>query len=328
MDVPNSLRLGIELAHRGFGQAELAAAATQLSARYRAGHGAAAGPPAGHYVADALAAAAYAVYRMSATYAASAATLGELAARFPGWAPRSLLDVGAGLGAVLWAATTTWDRIASADLVEVSPAMLALGRQLAAHSSHPALTTAHWLQSDLAGAWPSQRHDLVTAAYVLGELSATLRTTLVDRLWAQSQHALVLIEPGTPTGWAIIHAAREQLRHAGASIVAPCPQQGTCPLPADDWCHFAQRVARSKAQRVVKGAELGYEDEKFAYIAVARTPSAPIAARVIRRPLARPGRIELALCTPMGLRTSLVTRTDRARWREARDVMWGETFGF
>ncbi|MBX0328156.1 small ribosomal subunit Rsm22 family protein, partial [Oscillochloris sp. ZM17-4] len=111
---------------------------------------------------------------------------------------------------------------------------------------------------------------------------------------------------------------------AGAWIVAPCPQQGACPLPDDDWCHFAQRIARSKAQRAAKGAELGYEDEKFAYLAVAREPGTPIGARVLRRPVARPGRIELTLCAPEGLRTETVTKGDRARWRAARDAEWGD----
>jgi ribosomal protein RSM22 (predicted rRNA methylase) len=83
-------------------------------------------------------------------------------------------------------------------------------------------------------------------------------------------------------------------------------------------------VARSKAQRAAKGAELGYEDEKFSYVAVARAPGAPIGSRVLRRPLARPGRIELALCAPAGIRAELVTRANRERWRMAREAAWGD----
>jgi ribosomal protein RSM22 (predicted rRNA methylase) len=325
MDLPNELRLGLDTALRGAGQAELRAAAAALSERYRAGHGAAGGSPeAGGYIRSPTDAAAYAAYRMPATYAAVAAAMGAMAARLPGWSPRSLLDAGAGLGAALWAATETWEDLGGAELIEAGPAMLALGRMLAARSSSPAMAAAIWRPDDLTLPWRAERHDLATATYVLGELPEAARATLVDQLWAHSGHALLLVEPGTPQGWAIIRAARERLRAAGAVIIAPCPHQGACPLADDDWCHFAQRLARSKAQRAVKGADLGYEDEKFSYMAVARAPGTPIGARVLRRPLARPGRIELALCTPEGLRRKIVTRADHERWRMARDAEWGD----
>jgi ribosomal protein RSM22 (predicted rRNA methylase) len=325
MDLPNDLRLALDAALRGAGQAELRAAATALSERYRAGHGAAGGSPeVGGYVRGPTDAAAYAAYRMPATYAAVTAAMGAMAARLPGWAPRSLLDAGAGLGAALWAAAETWEDLGGAELIDAGPAMLALGRQLATRSSSPAMAAATWRLADLTASWRAEQHDLTTAAYLLGELPEPARATLVDQLWAHSGHALLLVEPGTPQGWAIIRAARERLRAAGAVIIAPCPHQGACPLPDNDWCHFAQRLARSKAQRAVKGADLGYEDEKFSYVAVAHAPGTPIGARVLRRPLARPGRIELALCTPEGLSTELVTRSDRERWRAARDAEWGD----
>ncbi|WP_161569172.1 small ribosomal subunit Rsm22 family protein [Candidatus Oscillochloris fontis] len=324
MQLPPALQLAIQTSLHGTPQADLHAAAAVLSQRYRAGHGAADGPPGGRYVAAPLAALAYAAYRMPATYAAVAAALAALAARLPVWHPRSLLDVGAGLGAALWASATTWEDLDHADMIESAPAMLNLGRQLAVRSPHPAVSAAHWQPTDLLGAWRSPPHDLVTATYVLGELPAAGRTRLITQLWEQSSHALLLVEPGTPQGWAIIRAAREQLRAAGAYVVAPCPHQEACPLPADDWCHFAQRVARTKLQRSVKGVELAYEDEKFAYIAVARSPATPISARLLRHPRVRSGHIELRLCTPSGLRDTIVTRSAREQWREARGASWGD----
>ena len=42
-------------------------------------------------------------------------------------------------------------------------------------------------------------------------------------------------------------------------------------LQAPDWCHFTQRLPRSRAHKQVKGAELPFEDEKFAYVALTRT---------------------------------------------------------
>ena len=39
----------------------------------------------------------------------------------------------------------------------------------------------------------------------------------------------------------------------GASVVAPCPHDGVCPMQGTrSWCHFAQRFERSSLQRVTK----------------------------------------------------------------------------
>ena len=91
----------------------------------------------------------------------------------------------------------------------------------------------------------------------------------------------------------------------------------------NDWCHFAQRITRSQLQRQAKQATLSYEDEKFSYIAASRTTGLPIRARVLRHPQIRPGHIHLELCTPGGLQNSTVTRKDKAAFREARDIAWG-----
>lgn len=314
MDLPHQLRLALEREVRGHDGPALARASAELSASYRRDGG------------GLVDAAAYAVARMPATFAATAAAMHALAAALPGFAPVTLLDAGAGTGAALWAADAVWVSLAGATLLESVPQMLDLGRRLAARGG-PAVAGARWLRVDLTTAWDAPPHDLVSAAYVLGELSEPARTALVARLWERAGGALLLVEPGTPRGWATIRAAREQLRAAGAYVVAPCPHSGACPMPADpvvDWCHFAQRLARSRAHRAAKGAALGYEDEKYAYVAAARVPGGPIAARVLRHPLVRPGRIELQLCTRDGLRRREVTRGDRAGWGVARDLGWGD----
>jgi ribosomal protein RSM22 (predicted rRNA methylase) len=135
----------------------------------------------------------------------------------------------------------------------------------------------------------------------------------------------LLLEPGTPVGFALIREARQHLLAGGAMVVAPCPHDRACPMPANDWCHFAQRLARTRLHRDLKGAALPWEDEKFSYVAVARQPSAPIVGRVLRRPHLQPGRVTLQLCAPEGLRTEQVTRgKDRVAFREARDLAWGD----
>jgi ribosomal protein RSM22 (predicted rRNA methylase) len=321
MDLPNDLRLALERALREARPAALATAAAALSARYREGHGR--GAVELPYVHDAAGAAAYAAARMPATYAAIVAAARATAAALPELAPRSLLDVGGGTGSALWAAVGAWESLAAATVIEREPAMLALGHRLAAAGRHPALPRAAWQAADVTTPWQAEQHDLVSAAYVLGELDEGPRAALVERLWSLAGQALLIVEPGTPRGFAIVRAARARLITLGAQIVAPCPHQAECPMAGGDWCHFAQRVARTREQRKAKGAELGYEDEKYSYVAAARAPGLPIAGRILRHPLARPGRVELALCAPDGLRAETISRSDR-RWRQARDLRWGD----
>ena len=94
-----------------------------------------------------------------------------------------------------------------------------------------------------------------------------------------------------------------------------------------DWCHFAARVERSSLHRRIKEAELGYEDEKFSYVALSRQPVALAAARIIRRPAQQPGVIQLELCTPEGLQSMQVRKRDREAFRAARKAVWGGSLG-
>lgn len=319
MELPSDLQQALEHVLRAITPARLGRAAEALSQRYRAVKAAEeglllSGPD------DALA---YAAHRMPATYAAIGAALTAAKARLS-FAPHTILDVGAGTGAAAWAATAIWPELERATLIERDGSMLALGRQLAAQARATVLRSAEWRRGDLVGGALITPHDLVTAAYMIGELSEAARVGLVDRLWAATSGLLLIIEPGTPTGFAVMRAARDQLLAAGAIVVAPCPHQAACPIAAGDWCHFAQRLARPAAQRRVKGAELGYEDEKFAYVALARSPGTPIAARVIRHPHYAPGRVELQLCTPTGIEKRTVPKSAREVYRAARDLRWGD----
>ena len=58
-----------------------------------------------------------------------------------------------------------------------------------------------------------QQYDLVTAAYVLSELDSDReRQQVIQELWERTKGMLVLVEPGTPSGYENIISAREQVR--------------------------------------------------------------------------------------------------------------------
>ncbi len=267
--------------------------------------------------------AAYAAFRLPATFAAIYSALAEVRDQLPGWAPKSLLDVGAGPGTVMWAATSVWPDLGSSTLMEREDDMIALGKRLSVHSPEASVRQARWLKADVTGIWDVLAHDLVVAAYVLGELREPAFQALVSRLWGMTTGVLVLIEPGTMAGFARIRQAREQVLALGAKTAAPCPHDGACPIAATDWCHFSQRVARSRLHRQVKAGELPYEDEKFSYVALSRMPAVPIQGRVVRHPKVGKGHVRFELCTPEGLKSTVVTRKDKGALRKARDLGWG-----
>jgi len=256
--------------------------------------------------------AAYLAYRAPATFAAATSVFRQVALRRPDWRPRSLLDVGAGPGVAAWAAVERWPSLAELTLLEVEPEMLAAGREL--------LPDASWVAGDASRArGPAE---LVVASYVLGELPDPAGAAA--QLWRQTGDALVMIEPGTPAGYRSVLAARDAVLGAGGHTVTPCPHDLACPLAADDWCHFAVRLPRSKLHRHAKGVELGYEDEKFAYVVLAREAAPPVAARIIRQPQIRSGHVNLVTCEPDGIHDRTISRKQGGHYREAKSAAWGD----
>ncbi|MGW4060170.1 small ribosomal subunit Rsm22 family protein [Amycolatopsis sp. NPDC004747] len=301
--------------------ARLTQSVDRLSTRYRRGD-AAASPILGSE-ADV---AAYAGYRMPATYAAVRAVLAEAALRAPDFAPRTQIDVGGGTGAAVWAAAGVWPSLAECAVLEQVAGAIGLGKRLAAGSDLAAVRGAEWRRGFVDPAAPSPEADLVTLSYVLGELPDPTRDGVVRWLAAKAG-TVALVEPGTPAGYERIRAARAQLVELGLHVVAPCPHDAACPIvPGEDWCHFAARLPRSGLHRKLKAGTLGFEDEKFSYVVASRTPPRRADARIIRHPKKHKGWVALDLCTASeGLQPAVaVSKKQGPRYRAARDAEWGD----
>ncbi|RKT55245.1 small ribosomal subunit Rsm22 family protein [Saccharothrix australiensis] len=313
------LRRALQDELTGWKPAALAPVVERLSTRYR--EGGAASEPILRTPADV---GAYAAYRMPATYAALRRVLGEAAAQRPDLAPRTLLDVGGGTGAALWAAVETWPGLTSLTVLEQAEQARVLGARLVAGAAHPALRSARWVRGVLGPATTLPAADVATLSYVLGELPEPLRDEVVDEL-GRAADTVVVVEPGTPAGYRRVLAARDRLIASGRSVAAPCPHEAACPLAGADWCHFSARVARTALHRQVKSATLGHEDEKFAYVVATRVPGPHAANRVLRHPVRRKGMARLRLCAGDGTAVDrVVSKRDPDAYRAARDVEWGD----
>jgi ribosomal protein RSM22 (predicted rRNA methylase) len=319
MELPPLLRNAVDRALSGAALTDLAAAAADLSQRYREER-----RDGKAHVASDREVLAYLAVRLPATYAAVRASLAVVAEGRPDFAPKTALDIGAGPGTALWAAADCWPALADALLVEASPVFRAFGEQLTAEMQQPHAT---WRTSDVAlDEINGEPRDLVTLAYVLNELAPEDRPRLVEGLWRLTTDTLVIVEPGTPAGWQRILAARRQLIEGGAHVIAPCPHANVCPLQPPDWCHFARRVARSRLHRQAKSADVPWEDEKFSYVAVSREAATVAGARVIARPRKASGRVTLKLCRPDGSAgDQLFSRRDGAQFKRASRSDWGSS---
>jgi ribosomal protein RSM22 (predicted rRNA methylase) len=316
-DLPAELKAALEAKLQGLSRNDTAERASLISQTYRDGGGSA----AIRSEADALA---YALARMPATYAAVTASLNALREIRPDFAPTSLLDVGAGPGTATWAASAAFPSLTSFALLDANSALRAMALDLGRDS--PRLRKMTYQHGEARAALAdSEAAELVIASYMIGEIGDAERTALTDLMWARTRDTLLIVEPGTPAGYGRIIALRRQLIAAGAHVAAPCPHDGACPLTAPDWCHFTQRLPRSRAHKQIKSAELPYEDEKFIYVALTRAPVALHRARVLAQPVISKIAVTAKLCTPHGVVSSIAPRRDKIAYARFRKYDWGDT---
>lgn len=300
----------------------LLARSDALSARYRAGRPSG-GSQGGGRRDGGIDLAAYVTARLPATFAVNRRVMAEISALRPGFAPRSLVDVGAGPGTAGWAALVQWPSVEAVEQLESTPAMAVLLRTLNGASGVAALVAAA-VQEQALAQWSARPRDLVLASYVLAEMPLPAIPDAVAKLWAAAGQMLVLIEPGTPEGYKRILAARRRLLEQVAAILAPCTHSAACPLTGSDWCHFKERVQRSRAHMHAKGASVPFEDEPFSYLVVARDGPATPAARVLAPPLVNKVQVKMTVCSADGLAEIEVPARDKTAYKRAKKVAWGE----
>lgn len=319
--MPAEVTAAVAAMLEGIARRDLAVRARRMSDLYRSGAGTAAAVRDQH---DALA---YAVARMPATFAAVERTARETVRRLaPATGPASLIDLGAGPGtatlAVLAAlggeARTPSPRVL---LVERNAAFRRFAADLLGRLGIAAETVA---ESIAALGSKAAEVDWALISYVLVELDEARAREAVRTAARLARTAVLLVEPGTPQGFARIREARDELMAAGFAIVAPCPGNVACPMQGSDWCHFSVRLARTRDHKFLKDADVPFEDERFAYVAAARPGARPAAARILAEPARDRGGVNLKLCTHEGLAERRIARGDKAAFKAARALDWGD----
>jgi ribosomal protein RSM22 (predicted rRNA methylase) len=316
MNTPQELTLALEHQIKGTKLANLKDDAQELSNRYRAEIGN--GEPLITLNSEVVA---YAAARMPATLQAVSFALKQVI-NSTSCDPKTMLDVGAGTGAAVWAAEQELD-LKSITCLERQDAMREVGSTMMQDGS-PLLRNAKWMNEDLTSCSDLERADLVTASYVLNEMTDEDQIETAEKLWDATQMILLIIEPGTPVGFAHLKRIRQALLKKGAYVAAPCTHNGECPMKENDWCHFTCRVNRTQLHRQLKGGEAPFEDEKFSYMAFTREKFSGQDARIIRHPQIRKGHIMFEVCTSEGIKDITLSQRDKAKYKKARKAKTGD----
>ena len=268
---------------------------------------------------------AYAAVRMPATFGAVSEALQKIIEVFD-FSPQTMLDVGAGTGACGWAAQGLFD-LKNLICLERESVMRDLGKTLMSNNEYPVLSQAQWYDFDLLRDDIAYKADLVTASYIINELPDVEKEKAILKLWQATEQVLLIVEPGTSQAFAGLLKLRDFLVSQGAHIIAPCPHQKECPLNGGDWCHFSARIARSRLHRQLKSAEMGYEDEKYCFMAFSRQPLALSYNRVLKEPKVSKAEVVCELCTDNGeCLIKKISIKDKADYKKAKKMSWGDIY--
>lgn len=267
-----------------------------------------------------LEALAYSIMRMPATYGAVYTALKNTLERIDGNI-QSILDIGAGTGAATWAISELLET-KNMKCFEREQVMLELGK--AFMSQNPKLKDILWDYMDIVEDNLDVKADLVVTSYMLNEIKPENRKIVIDKLIKSSNHIVLMIEPGTPEGFKNIKEVQKIAIENGLHIIAPCTFQGICPLPDDDWCHSIVRMERTKVHKVLKNADLPYEDEKFSYIAISKENYNNMGIRILRHPMIEKGKVTLKVCHNGKIEEMVVTKKDKELFKMVKKKKCGD----
>lgn len=319
MQLPSSLQDAIANVTASLGLHQLIEAREELTKRYRQPI------PGSQFMTTDVQRQSYVISRMPATYAALQMAFKAIKQRTD-LPIKSILDLGAGPGTGMWAACDNFPGIEKITLLEKDKALLNLGKKLTEYSEQQIIREANWLEGDLEKITDLPLHDLIILSYSIGELHPEKIQSLLNMCWNATQQLLLIVEPGTPIGFERIRSIRCQLIDTGAYLIAPCPHHLACPMAGGDWCHFSARVERTSLHRRLKGGTLGYEDEKFSYVAATKEAFPLPTSRILSQPIRHSGHLVLKLCTAEGVKQPTISKKMGDLYKQARKADWGDPF--
>ena len=265
---------------------------------------------------------AYSIMRMPATFGAVTNVLKNTLNIIKNNKFKTLLDIGSGTGASIWAVDNLLE-VEKIICLEREEAMRKIGQSLL--KDNEKIRDIEWINKDIT------KEELPTAeiiimSYVINELAEEDRKKVIEKILELDYKFILIIEPGTPEGFKNIKQIQKEALNKGKYIIAPCTTQEICKLPEDDWCHSVVRMERTKIHKLLKNAELSYEDEKFSYIVISNEKYDLPESRILRHPIIEKGKITLKLCEKGNINEKIITKKDKENFKKAKKKNCGDEF--
>ncbi len=252
----------------------------------------------------------YAISRMPATFSVIYTLIENLSRQKLIQNVSSVIDVGSGTGAGYFAIKEL-DESADITLIEREQNMIDIFNQLTNNSISV-------IKADASSFDVKMQADLVFSSYVLSEMTPEIQKKTLDNLFKMSSGYVLLIDTGTPQTYNFMMQLKEYAIKCGWKVLAPCMQKD-CPLnKKGDYCQFYARVERSSLHKLAKNATLSYEDEKYFYLLLSKTPINISGQRVIRRPVIKENNISLMLCGENGVENTVFTKRNKEQFKTAK----------
>ena len=269
----------------------------------------------------------YSVIRMPATYSAIRTCL-EKIKEIHDFEINSLLDIGSGTGAAEWAVIDTFD-VKDIVCLEREKAMRELSQKYFSYNED--LKNVKFIDADILNEQLNFSKDLCVLSYIINELSEENRLKVIEKVLNYTNKVLLIVEPGTPEGFKNIKKVRDYAFENGYEIIAPCTGFfGRCDIPENDWCASSVRVQRSKEHKYLKDAEIGFEDEKFSYVAISMKKGCfnvnDNSKRILRHPKIQNGRIEVKSCKSGEIKEEVITKKDKELFKALKKKNIGDIF--
>lgn len=325
MEFPIELRNEIEKLTEKYSVEQLRKTSKSVTDKYKNQSG-----KGKNLITNEIEAAVYSIVRMTATFGAVYRAL-EYSFENTDLQIKSVIDIGAGTGAASWAAAEIKE-LEKIICIEREKAMRDFGKKYM-QKGNESLKNAQWISGDILSSEIPDGYDLIISSYVLNEMTESDREKTISRLWEKTEKMLLIIEPGTPEGFRQIKNARSQLIKKGAYIAAPCFHQNECKISENDWCHFSVRIQRSKLHKLIKDADVPYEDEKFSYMSFVKEKPLNLInnsdnSRILRHPVIEKGKIKLTVCSKLNSdcenKEIIITKKDGNLFKYARKSKWGD----
>ena len=322
MELPSFLIDTINAHLTAYGMKKIQKAAQELSLRYREKQN-----TNTRFIQNKEEAIAYLCMRFPATFAVNFRVFSELERCFELSEISSLLDLGSGSGASVFAALEAFPLLKKADCVEQDSFLIELGKSLVKESK--AKIKTDWFCESFTNPIKPASADLVVFSYSLGEAPKNSFAEIFDHVLPLVNKHLIIIEPGTPVGFERILHARDILMKKELHILAPCPHTKKCPMNKTfKWCHFTQRLPRTSFHKYLKEASLGYEDEKFSYIVMSKTLEVKPKDRIVGNPKISSGFAEFEVCSIEGaLETKKILKRGVDNFGAIKKLEWGDNLG-